>query len=202
MATCPFTQPQAMSKAYNILNKTCKFRESIKEWNRRPALQHTWINFKVHFRQAHAELKETGELTMEAAGYGQANMVMVDDIVTRLTAEFNHQANLAFGPPPSEPPAPPLAPPASAAHATTDTILQQVLAQNQELMKMLASNANNSSTNTNRRPRTNASASKRTGQPSYPLAAWADKYCWTHGKCSHKSSNCRNPAPGHKEDAT
>ena len=127
---------------------------------------------------------------MEAAGYGQANMVMVDDIVTRLTAEFNHQANLAFGPPPSEPPVPPLAPPASAAHATTDTILQQVLAQNQELMKMLASNANNSSTNTNRRPRTNA------------LAAWANKYCWRHGKCSHKSSNCRNPAPGHKEDAT
>ena len=41
MATCPFTQPQAMSKAYNILNKTGKFRESIKEWNRRPALQHT-----------------------------------------------------------------------------------------------------------------------------------------------------------------
>ena len=129
---------------------------------------------------------------MEAAGYGQANMVMVDDIVTRLTAEFTHQANLAFRPPPSEPPAPPLVLPASAAHATTDTILQQVLAQNQELMKMLASKANNSSSNNNRRPRTNASASKRTGQPSYPIPAWAKEYCWTYGKCSHKSSNCRN----------
>lgn len=27
-------------------------------------------------------------------------------------------------------------------------------------------------------------------------------YCWTHGICSHTSSNCRTPGPGHKNDAT
>ena len=203
MAICPFTQPQAMSKGYNILNKTGKFRESIKEWNRLPALQKTWINFKVHFRQAHAELKEIGALTMEEAGYGQAAQAnMVNEIVTRVSEELHHQANLAFGTPPPEPPAPLLVPPATAAHATTDTILQQVLAQNQELMKMLAAKTPTSSSTNNRRPRSNASASKRGGQPIYPLPAWATEYCWTHGKCSHKSSKCRNPAPGHQEDAT
>jgi hypothetical protein len=166
------------------------------------ALQKIWINFKIHFRQAHAELKERGDLTMEATGYGQGQANMIDEIVTGMTAEFNHQANLAFRPPPLEPPVPPLAPPASAAHATMDTILQQVLAQNQELMKMLASKTTNSASNNTRRPRSNVSSSKRGGQPTYPIPAWATEYHWTHGKCSHKSSKCRNPAPGHQEDAT
>ena len=36
MANCPYSHPQAISKAYNILNKTKKFRNSF-----------GWINFKV-----------------------------------------------------------------------------------------------------------------------------------------------------------
>ena len=27
-------------------------------------------------------------------------------------------------------------------------------------------------------------------------------WCWTHGLCSHKSQDCRNPASGHRGDAT
>ena len=57
---------------------------------------------------------------------------MVEDIVSRLTAEMNHQANIAFPQPPYESPAPAPGPPATSAHATTDPILQQVLAQNQD----------------------------------------------------------------------
>ena len=30
MANCPYSHPQAISKSYNILNKTGKFREFIK----------------------------------------------------------------------------------------------------------------------------------------------------------------------------
>ena len=41
MAACPYSHPQAISKAYNILNKTGKFRESIKSWNRLPPIQKT-----------------------------------------------------------------------------------------------------------------------------------------------------------------
>ena len=29
-----------------------------------------------------------------------------------------------------------------------------------------------------------------------------DKYCWTHGACSHDSSECKAKAPGHKDTAT
>ena len=28
------------------------------------------------------------------------------------------------------------------------------------------------------------------------------KYCWTHGGCGHKSTDCKNPGTGHKREAT
>ena len=60
MACCPYSHPQVISKAYNILNKTGKFRESIKSWNCLPPIQKKWIAFKINFREAHQELAETG----------------------------------------------------------------------------------------------------------------------------------------------
>lgn len=27
-------------------------------------------------------------------------------------------------------------------------------------------------------------------------------YCWTYGACNHSSTNCRNPADGHKNTTT
>jgi hypothetical protein len=193
LARCPFSQPQAIAKAYNLINRTGKFRESIKAWNRLPNVQKTWINFKTHFREAHLELTETGELTMEQAGYGQANLV--EDIVSRISAEFNHAANMAeqVNLPPATDDTPP--PTDTANHATTDTILQQVLAQNQELMKMLA---------TNRRPtrRPRPSTGPRQGQPRTPMPAHFNKYCWTHGRGNHLGCDCNAKAPGHKDEAT
>ena len=29
-----------------------------------------------------------------------------------------------------------------------------------------------------------------------------NRYCWTHGACSHTGKHCRYKAEGHKEDAT
>ena len=29
-----------------------------------------------------------------------------------------------------------------------------------------------------------------------------NKYCWTHGLCTHTSAECRNRAQGHKADTT
>ena len=49
MAKCTYSHPQAISKFYSILNKTGKFRELIKSWNRLPLIQKMWIEFKPHF---------------------------------------------------------------------------------------------------------------------------------------------------------
>ena len=64
MVNCPYPNPQAISKANNILNKTEMFWEPIKSWNCLPPIQKTWIAFKSHFWEAHLELTNTGELTL------------------------------------------------------------------------------------------------------------------------------------------
>ena len=92
MEKCPYSHPEAISKSYSILKNTRKFRYSIKSWNRLPPIQKTWIAFKTHFCEAHLELIETGELTLEESGYGKADLV--EDTVIRLSAEFKHQANM------------------------------------------------------------------------------------------------------------
>ena len=60
MEKFPHSHPQNISKAYNILNKSGKFSESIKSWNRPPPIQKTWIALKTHFTEAHQELTKTG----------------------------------------------------------------------------------------------------------------------------------------------
>ena len=53
MAICPYQHLQAISEAYNIFNKTGKFRESIKSWNCIPLTEKKWIAFKTYFREDH-----------------------------------------------------------------------------------------------------------------------------------------------------
>jgi hypothetical protein len=130
---------------------------------------------------------------MEQAGYGQANLV--DDIVNRLSTEFCHQINLA-GTVTNPPTEGATEESDTANHATTDGILQQVLAQNQELMHLLASNG----ARRVRRPR--PSTGPRQGQPRTPMPAHFNKYCWTHGHGNHEGPNCNSKAPGHQDAAT
>ena len=59
-------------------------------------------------------------MTLEEAGYGQANIV--EDIVSRISEEFQHQSNMVNSAPPEDP-APPI--------AGTEDLLQQVISQNQ-----------------------------------------------------------------------
>ena len=49
MTNCTYSHPQAISKAYNILKNTGKFRESIKSWNHLPPIHKMWIAFKTNF---------------------------------------------------------------------------------------------------------------------------------------------------------
>ena len=44
-----YSHPQDISKVYNILNKTGKFRWSINSWNRLPLIHKTWVAFKTDF---------------------------------------------------------------------------------------------------------------------------------------------------------
>ena len=60
MENCPYSHPQDISKAYNILNKTGKLLESIKAWNCLPPVHKPWIAFKTHFCETQIEITNTG----------------------------------------------------------------------------------------------------------------------------------------------
>ena len=103
--------------------------------------QQNWIDFKTHFHTAHCELKETGELTMEDAGYHQSKMV------NKIVA---HMSGLPFTYPPQYPaytpvqnPAPTIVTtvqPTPVANVATDAvynILPQLLTSMQQMKQLL-----------------------------------------------------------------
>ena len=59
-----------------------KFGLAIREWNRMPEIQKTWVRFKQYFQKSHQELQEKSDLTVEDADMHNSNMV--NDVVARL----------------------------------------------------------------------------------------------------------------------
>ncbi len=92
---------------YNIFNACGVFKDYIKSWNRCPANEHTWVNFKNHFREAQNELQETNELTLQEAGNAGTANLLVDEIVQRtdheIINELAHCANLTTETPTPDP---------------------------------------------------------------------------------------------------
>jgi hypothetical protein len=84
LAEQPVTQRQTIARAYTILNKTRRFKQAITEWNRLTDLQKTWIAFKTHFRQAHQELRETTDVTLEDSALEANNANLVQQVVEGL----------------------------------------------------------------------------------------------------------------------
>ena len=159
-----YSHPQDISKVYNILNKTGKFRWSINSWNRLPLIQKTWVAFKTDFWEAHLELTKTGESTLEEAGYEEANIV--EDIVSRLSVKFQHQENMVNRYPPQY---------TGPTISGTAELLQQVLDQNQELMWLLSAKYGKSGRKNTSRPPT-LSTGPFQGQPFHPMPTYFDKY--------------------------
>ena len=73
---------QQVNISYVIIHKTGNFSKPIVECNRKPVVDKTWANFKMHFRTAHKELRATTDLTAQDTGIHHANMVR--DVVASL----------------------------------------------------------------------------------------------------------------------
>ena len=65
MAGIPYSIPQTINMAYRVINNTRRFASAITKWNRKPPMETNWVNFKKKFRQAHEELRETTDLTVQ-----------------------------------------------------------------------------------------------------------------------------------------
>ena len=197
-ARAPFTQVQAINFAYNILNATGRFKDSIIEWGRRPIVEHTWVNFKLHFTNAHEEIEETEGLTLADSSF-DANMVSQlvcaavqealdsrappdsfveekkdDDDIQQQANNTNQQTS------------------SSNDMQTLLAQMQQMQMQNQTLMMQLMNGGRNS--NGNRLGNNPRNVKKQ--------APGERKYCWTHGWCAHTGNECNKKADGHKDKAT
>ena len=76
---------------------------------------------------------------------------------------------------------------ANSANTDVATSLAEILRRLQQLEASNTDSTNNTTTNDTRR---NTRTRRFTG------------YCWTHGACNHKSTECRNKSEGHKDEAT
>ena len=112
--------------------------------------------------------------------------------MSRLSTVFHHQANMVNRSPP-EYYAPPI--------AGTTELLQQVLAQNQELMWLISTKYGKTDSKNTNRPST-PSTGPRQGQPCHPMPVYFDKYFWTHWQGSHKGFDWKSKSPGNKYRST
>ena len=89
----PLTDRQIMSKAYIIINKTRRFKSSINAWNRKAENDQTWTNFKIFFRQAHREFKETTDITVEESDLEHTQANFVQRVIEGIRAADSENTN-------------------------------------------------------------------------------------------------------------
>jgi hypothetical protein len=66
-------QAQIIAIACNLIFQTGMFPEACCEWRRRPAVEKTWINFKIEMALSHQEFRDS-QVTSNQAGCQSANM--------------------------------------------------------------------------------------------------------------------------------
>ena len=222
-ANSAYTQAQIINIAYIILNRTGHFRRWILDWNAKPSVQKTWTNFKLHFREAHHQLKETTTLQQQQSTY---HVNAVREMIDELKQELRADRTL---PTPTDDPsaAPSMASLSTASHDSMGTIsaLQSELSSLREMVHHMT-----------QPPAYEQPASpwpmpppampppympyhpmycQQAAQPVYMAPHQSQKppststpkkrrifYCWTHGTCLHSGDRCNNKAPGHQTTAT
>ena len=182
LAKAPMSEQQKINMGYLLLQNTQVYTNGLNKWNQRERAEHTWENFKTHFRNAQKALRRTGALTVQEA-INHADIVdLVQQGVKLAMAEQNNSVSTAHTTI-SE------TQQDSANSITSDITMQTLQAQMEmmrhmmETMKTMQSNSGNNSKKGKRNPN-------------------QSKYCWTHGMCSHTGFDCRTPADGHKKEAT
>ena len=81
-AELELTQSQTINLTLVILNRQQIFKDDIRAWKRTNQAYKMWDNFKLDFREAHLELRETGGIIYEL-GFYNANAI-VDQMMARL----------------------------------------------------------------------------------------------------------------------
>ena len=218
-AAIPYTQDQLLDMGLTVIRNTRDFERALGDWENLPARRKTWDQFKTHFKDAQKQLKAIRGPTMQQAGYHHANHLadqLRQDIEKRDTELLTviqsamETASVAPSMAPSDissvTPLFPQQAPSFQQQANSvqgDPIQLEMLKLLQQMQQMMYSQpppqGNNNSGNTNRGRRRQP---RKTPDDATFHRAKTDKYCWTHGACSHQSVQCNSKAPGHQDAAT
>ena len=206
-AAVPYSEQQQLTIAYNILNRSGRFVTDIKEWKRRPAVERNWINFKLHFRRAHNELRETSSDTLQAMQHANIAQQVIDGISHLIPPTMMpEQATVPDTPSIADTTGSVLTHPTafftSAPDQTTiiPSLIQQIGTMQTMMMNMQSSMCGDTGRGGRGRGRRNRGGRAVGGRGTgfLPLT----HYCWTHGWCRHNGVECSAPATGHQPNAT
>lgn len=198
------TETAIVGRAYHLMVQTGEYQIATTIWKNKPEAEQTWDNFKDYFAEEYITYCETKEsmnsnngLTIKDSTYSNSN----DD-----SYGYNSQANIANDSTANEEIDQTYLNEANsilaayqanvASNNDNNSVSQSDLKAmfdklNEKLEEM--SNTSNNGNNNGKNKGKNAGKGKK------------DKnrlYCWTHGACNHKGSDCNNKSEGHKDEAT
>jgi hypothetical protein len=209
MAQQPFSDCQAVAKAYNIFNKTHCFDRAFTEWNRRNPNKKTMANLKTHFRRAQTELQESAGPTLNNSDLDhRANLVreVVEEVQQTILPALDEDPTVEI-----------LQQVANSTSQSTSTqhLLIQQLQGMQNMMSSMQTQlaAVSAVQNVHQQPHAQQPGHGGCVGPgrggrgggrgaTQPFVCCFNMYCWTHGACAHFGNSCRNKADGHQDTAT
>ena len=215
-AGIPYTPKQILEKALAIIRATKDYELALTTWDNKPVNEKTWENLKTHFHEAQQQLKSIRGPSMQQAGYHQANALaqkISDDLRfqlherdTQMLAILQNIPGLSQASTESEDTVEDETPHhhsiqrAANLASSSDSIQLEMLRLLKELAMDMKHNRSvpthdRKSKGTNRDPR-------KTPKEGGKFRKNISKYCWTHGACAHSSSECPEPAKGHKVTAS
>ena len=204
---------------------TSIFKEALREWNKKPAVSKTWINFKTHFRAAVKEYKQLRGPSVNDSIYKQqhANLMNQSKDDLRHTIAEEIQRHIPSYPPQIPHSTLPFSPadPYCNYLPADDSITQQLsqmansisqyqqvvptlVNQVKELQKIIKNleKSSNRSLPSQITSDTSTITTTSTTSNGYTFIKPFHEYCYTHGLCAHKGSTCRAPSDSHIADAT
>ena len=210
-AKIPYSEPQLIEFALQIIRSTHDFEKALGEWEAKPTADKTWTNLKLHFSQAQEELKKIRGPTMVQAGFHQINNIAHDirEEFQQTRTELANMATLLKLTDDSSQHTPvteassisDLSTNRESANATSEANIQLEMMKLLKSMQNEISNLSNNNGGNNNRGGKPKSYRKTSDNPSFTRRT-TDQYCWTHGGCAHAGDKCTMKAPGHKDAAT
>ena len=211
-ANIPYTDNQILEKGLSLVRATRDFEYALTQWENKPQTQKTWANFKTHFHEAQLQLKQIRGPTMQQAGYHHANALaqqiqqQLQDRDTQMMALLQNIPSLTSSSSSSaeEDYQEEHNPTSHAANSLVDSTQLEILKLLRQIQLDMKQQANTYRPSQPVQPAYRPRVLKAAKVPddAKPNRRYKNKYCWTHGACGHSSANCKDKAPGHKDEAT